>query len=64
MKKIFKMKRLFIASQILMIGILLIITQPSCTKLDETVYSELTADKFFSDTNNLVFAFGTLTFMT
>ena len=58
MKKIFKMKRVLITLQILLVGILLMTTQPSCTKLDEKVYSELTADKFFADTNNLIYAFG------
>jgi hypothetical protein len=37
---------------------MLVIIQPSCTKLDEEVYSDLTADKFFADTSNLIYAFG------
>lgn len=32
---------------------------PSCTNLDEEVYSDLTGKNFFSDPENLIYAFGT-----
>ncbi len=38
--------------------LLLVLSQPSCTNLDEELYSDLTADKFFADPNNLIYAFG------
>ena len=40
-----------------LIGFLTLFNQ-SCTKLDEEVYSDLTGEKFFSDPDNLIFAFG------
>jgi hypothetical protein len=38
--------------------LLLALTQPSCTKLDEEVYSAYTADKFFANPDNLIYAVG------
>jgi hypothetical protein len=35
------------------------LVQQSCTKLDEEVYSDFTGDLFFSDPENLIYAFGT-----
>ena len=58
MKKISAMKRFILFLKIVLVGTILITTQPSCTKLEEEVYSDLTADKFFADPDNLIFAFG------
>jgi hypothetical protein len=52
------MKKIKTTLTIFLAALLLVISQPSCTKLDEEVYSDLTADKFFSDPNNLIYAFG------
>lgn len=52
------MKRVLITLKIFLIGLILITSQPSCTKLEEEVYSDLTADKFFADPDNLIYAFG------
>lgn len=52
------MKRFLIILKIFLVSVILITTQPSCTKLDEEVYSDLTADKFFADPDNLIYAFG------
>jgi hypothetical protein len=43
---------------VLLVAILIVGTQQSCTNLDETVYSDLTGDKFFEDPENLIYAFG------
>jgi hypothetical protein len=52
------MKKFIIPLKISLVVFLLVIIQPSCTKLDEEVFSDLTADKFFSDPDNLIYAFG------
>jgi len=52
------MKKLQISLKIVLIATLLVITQQSCTKLDEPVYSELTGEKFFENPDNLIYAFG------
>jgi starch-binding outer membrane protein, SusD/RagB family len=52
------MKKLQTLLKIFMAVLLLVVTQPSCTNLDEKVYSDLTADKLFSDPDNLIYAFG------
>lgn len=52
------MKKSNISLKIFIVITLLVIIQPSCTKLDEEVYSDLTADKFFADPDNLIYAFG------
>jgi hypothetical protein len=52
------MKKFLVATKIFLAVLLLAMVQPSCTKLDEEVYSDLTADKFFSDPDNLIYAFG------
>lgn len=52
------MKRISIISKVILITILLGLINPSCTKLEEEVYSDLTGDKFFEDPDNLIYAFG------
>ncbi len=52
------MKKFLTPLKIFLAVLLLVMVQPSCTNLDEEVYSDLTADKFFSDPNNLIYAFG------
>jgi len=52
------MKKLIFLAKISFIVILFSLTQQSCTKLDEPVYSELTGDKFFQNPDNLIYAFG------
>lgn len=52
------MKNIKVSLKIFLAAILIIGTQQSCTKLDETVYSDLTGDKFFENPENLIFAFG------
>lgn len=52
------MKNLLIKAKVILLAILLVTANQSCTKLDEEVYSELTADKFFADPDNLIYAFG------
>jgi len=52
------MKKFLITLKISLAITLLVMVQPSCTKLDEEVYSNMTADMFFSDPDNLIYAFG------
>lgn len=52
------MKKINILLKILFASFLIIGTQYSCTKLDETVYSDITADKLFGNPDNLIYAFG------
>lgn len=52
------MKKLIVSLKIFLAAILIIGTQQSCTKLDETVYSEITGDKLFENPDNLIYAFG------
>ncbi len=54
------MKKILISFKILLVTLLFVGvgTQQSCTKLDETIYSDLTAEKFFEDPENLIYAFG------
>ena len=42
-----------------MFAALILGTQQSCTKLDETVYSNLNGDKLFDNPDNLIYGFGT-----
>jgi len=51
MKKILLLKVLLIAA---IVGVI----NPSCTNLDEEVYSDLTGEKFFENPDNLIYAFG------
>jgi hypothetical protein len=52
------MKKLLFFTKISLIAILIALSQQSCTKLDETVYSDLTGDKFFQNPDNLIYGFG------
>lgn len=54
------MKKIIISFKVLLVVLILVGvgTQQSCTNLDETVYSDLTAENFFADPENLVYAFG------
>lgn len=52
------MKKTIITISILLVIIFTGLVQQSCTKLDETVYSDYTGDLFFQDPNNLIYAFG------
>jgi hypothetical protein len=52
------MKKFQTILKIFLAAVLLVVSQPSCTKLEEKVYSDLTADKLFSDPDNLIYAFG------
>jgi hypothetical protein len=42
----------------LILAVLIGFMSPSCTNLDEEVYSDLTGEKFFENPDNLVYAFG------
>lgn len=53
------MKNLLIKAKIVLVVALIVFSQQSCTKLEEEVYSDLTADKFFENPDNLIYAFGT-----
>jgi hypothetical protein len=52
------MKKFLTILKISLICMILVIIQPSCSDLDEEVYSDMTADMFFSDPDNLIYAFG------
>lgn len=52
------MKNLLLKVKIILLAVLMVTANQSCTKLDEEVYSDLTADKFFADPDNLIYAFG------
>ncbi len=52
------MKKIRITFQILLVAILIGGFSQSCTKLDETVYSDLNGDKLFSDPDNLIYGLG------
>ena len=52
------MKKFLTTLKIFLAVIMLVLVQPSCTNLDEDVYSDMTADKFFADPDNLIYAFG------
>lgn len=52
------MKRISFSVKIIIAVLLLGIVQPSCTKLEEEVYSDLTGELFFQDPGNLIYAFG------
>jgi len=52
------MKRFGYLLKVLLLSLVLIGITPSCTKLDEKVYSDLTGELFFSDPDNLIYAFG------
>jgi hypothetical protein len=52
------MKKFITTLKITMAVMVLVMIQPSCTNLDEEVYSDMTAEIFFSDPDNLIYAFG------
>lgn len=52
------MKKLILPIKILFVTLAILVSQQSCTKLDETVYSDLTGEKLFENPDNLIFAFG------
>ena len=52
------MKKIRITFQILLVVVLIGGFSQSCTKLDETVYSDLNGDKLFSDPDNLIYGLG------
>jgi hypothetical protein len=52
------MKKISFSVKIIAVIFLLGIIQPSCTKLEEEVYSDLTGELFFQDPDNLIYAFG------
>jgi hypothetical protein len=52
------MKRISFSIKILVVILFIGIFQPSCTKLEEEVYSDLTGELFFEDPGNLIYAFG------
>lgn len=52
------MKRIPFFIKVLLIPVFLGTFHQSCTKLDEEIYSDLTGDLFFEDSDNLIYAFG------
>jgi hypothetical protein len=52
------MKKIFLSVSILLIIMFTGLVQQSCTKLEEKVYSDYTGDLFFSNPDNLIYAFG------
>lgn len=52
------MKKILLSSGILLIILFTGLVQQSCTKLEEEVYSDYTGDLFFSNPDNLIYAFG------
>ncbi len=52
------MKKLLFSIKIVMVAVLIVVSQQSCTKLDERVYSDLNGDKLFDDPDNLISGFG------
>jgi len=52
------MKRIILSLKVLLIILFIGVVQQSCTKLDETVYSDITGEKLFEDPENLIYAFG------
>ena len=52
------MKKLIFSIKVFLIGALLVVSQQSCTKLDERVYSDLNGDKLFDDPANLIYGLG------
>ena len=52
------MKKIFLSIIVFFLLAFTGLLNQSCTKLDETVYSDLTGEIFFDDPDNLIFAFG------
>ena len=52
------MKKILFSIKIILIAALLVVSQQSCTKLDERVYSDLNGDILFDDPANLVYGLG------
>ncbi len=52
------MKKILFSIKIVLVAILIVGSQQSCTKLDERVYSDLNGDKLFDDPDNLIYGFG------
>jgi hypothetical protein len=52
------MKKILLTVSFLLILLFTGMVQQSCTKLDEEVYSDYTGDLFFSNPDNLIYAFG------
>lgn len=52
------MKKILITISILLAVLFTGMVQQSCTKLEEEVYSDYTGDLFFSNPDNLIYAFG------
>jgi hypothetical protein len=53
-----KMKRSILLGKVFLTGLLLMVFGPSCTNLDEELYSEVTPDNFFQNEEQLVAALG------
>ena len=52
------MKKILISIKIVLVVILVVGAQQSCTKLDERVYSDLNADKLFAYLEKLTKTYG------
>ncbi|MFK5855620.1 MAG: RagB/SusD family nutrient uptake outer membrane protein [Bacteroidota bacterium] len=52
------MKKILILIKVVLVFVLIVGTQQSCTKLDEKVYSDLNGDKLFDDPENLIYGLG------
>ena len=52
------MKKILYSIKIVLIAVLIVGSQQSCTNLDEKVYSDLNGDILFEDPNNLIFGLG------
>lgn len=52
------MKKILFSIKIMLVTVLLVVSQQSCTKLDETVYSDLNGDILFDDPDNLIYGLG------
>lgn len=52
------MKKFLTILKISLVAMVLVLIQPACTNLDEEVFSDMTAEIFFSNPDNLVYAFG------
>lgn len=52
------MKKFLTTLKISLVAMILVMIQPACTNLDEEVFSDMTAEIFFSDPDNMIYAFG------
>ena len=52
------MKKILFSIKIILVAALLVVSQQSCTNLDERVYSDLNGDILFDDPDNLIYGFG------